>query len=51
MVGEKSIDFMHTTADTLGKIIPGAVRKTLVDQTHQVSPDSLAPALKEFFAP
>jgi pimeloyl-ACP methyl ester carboxylesterase len=49
MDGEKSFDFVHTTADALGKMIPGAVRKTLADQTHQVSPEILAPVLKEFF--
>lgn len=47
--GEKSLDFMHATTGTLGKVIPGAVRKTLKDQTHQVSPEALAPVLREFF--
>lgn len=50
MDGEKSFDFMHEAADTLGKIVPGAVRKTLKDQTHEVSPQALAPVLKEFIA-
>jgi len=49
MDGEKSPDFIHGSADTLGKIIPGAVRKTLKDQTHIVSPEALAPVLMEFF--
>ena len=49
MDGEKSFDFMHSTADTLGEIIPGAVRKTLKDQTHEVSPGVLAPVLNDFF--
>jgi pimeloyl-ACP methyl ester carboxylesterase len=49
MDGEKSFDFMHVTADTIGKIIPGAVRKTIKDQTHAVSPEALAPVLLEFF--
>jgi pimeloyl-ACP methyl ester carboxylesterase len=48
--GEKSFEFMHATADTLGKNIPIAVRKTLKDQTHEVAPEALAPVLKEFFA-
>jgi hypothetical protein len=48
MDGEKSFDFMHVAADTLGKNIPGAERKTLRDQTHEASPDLLAPVLKEF---
>jgi len=49
MDGEKSFYFVHSTADILGKSIPGAQRKTLKDQTHQVSPTALAPVLKEFF--
>lgn len=49
MNGEKSFDFMHTTADTLSKIIPDAVRKTLKDQTHEASPEALAPVLNDFF--
>ncbi|MBC7947414.1 MAG: hypothetical protein H7Y42_06015 [Chitinophagaceae bacterium] len=47
--GEKSFDFMHTTADTLAKTIPNAKRKTLKNQTHEISPDVIAPILKEFF--
>ncbi|HEY0678452.1 MAG TPA: alpha/beta hydrolase [Chitinophagaceae bacterium] len=49
MDGEKSFDFMHTTADTLVKTIPNAKRKTLKNQTHELSPDVIAPVLKEFF--
>jgi pimeloyl-ACP methyl ester carboxylesterase len=49
MDGEKSFDFVHSTADTLGKNIPGARRKTLKDQSHDVSPESIAPVLSEFF--
>jgi hypothetical protein len=49
MDGEKSFNFMHTAANTLGRIIPGALRKTLKDQTHEVSPEALAPVLKDFF--
>jgi pimeloyl-ACP methyl ester carboxylesterase len=47
--GEKSFDFMHATADTIVKIIPGAVRKTIKDQTHDISPEAAAPVLLEFF--
>jgi hypothetical protein len=47
--GEKSFDFMHGTADKLGKMIPGAIRKTLSGQTHQVAPDMLTPVLRDFF--
>lgn len=49
MYGEKSFDFMRATADTIGKIIPGAVRKSIKDQTHDVSPDAAAAVLLEFF--
>lgn len=49
MAGEKSFDFMHTTADMLSKIIPNAVRKTLKGQTHEASPEALAPVLNDFF--
>ena len=47
--GEESFVFMHTTADTLAKNIPGAERITLKDQTHELSPDVIAPVLKDFF--
>jgi pimeloyl-ACP methyl ester carboxylesterase len=49
MNGEKSFDFMSATADTVGKIIPGAVRKTITGQTHQASPEAVAPVLLDFF--
>jgi pimeloyl-ACP methyl ester carboxylesterase len=49
MDGEKSFEFVHATADILGKIIPHARRKTLKEQTHEVSPEALAPVLQEFF--
>jgi len=50
MDGEKSLDFVHETLDTVKKIIPGAIRKTIKDQTHEASPDALAPLLREFFS-
>lgn len=49
MDGEKSMPFMHEAAETLGKAMPQAVRKTLKNQTHTVSASVLAPVLKEFF--
>jgi pimeloyl-ACP methyl ester carboxylesterase len=49
MDGAKSFDFVHATADNVGKIIRGAVRKTIKDQAHDVSPEALAPMLLEFF--
>jgi pimeloyl-ACP methyl ester carboxylesterase len=47
--GEKSMDFMHEAAETLGRVIPHARRKTLSNQTHDVSAEALAPVLKEFY--
>ena len=49
MVGEKSPAFMHSTADSLVKTIPGAVHKALKDQTHQSAPEAVVPVLLEFF--
>jgi hypothetical protein len=49
MDGAKSFDFVHATADNVGKITRGAVRKTIKDQAHDVSPEALAPMLLEFF--
>ncbi len=51
MDGEKSFDFMHATADTVAKTIPGSVRKTIKGQTHSVSAEAVAPMLVEFFGP
>jgi pimeloyl-ACP methyl ester carboxylesterase len=50
MVGEKSFDFMQATADELVKSIPGATRKTIKGQTHDLSPDAVAPVLGNFLA-
>ena len=47
--GEKSFDFMHSTADTLAETIPGAKRQTLSNQTHEISPETIAPVLDSFF--
>ncbi|HLP24339.1 MAG TPA: alpha/beta hydrolase [Acidobacteriota bacterium] len=47
--GEKTMDFMHATADRLATLIPGAERKTLAGQTHQAAPEVTAPVLTEFF--
>jgi pimeloyl-ACP methyl ester carboxylesterase len=49
MVGEKSFDFMHETANKLSQVIPDSHRKTLKDQTHEVSPEAMAQELMEFF--
>ncbi len=49
MDGEKSFDFMQATANAVAKTIPGATRKTLKDQMHNVSPEAVQPVLVEFF--
>jgi len=48
MDGEKSLDFMHATADQLAKLVPNAQRKTLTGQTHQAEAGAVAPALIAF---
>ena len=48
MDGEKSMDFMHATAEQIAKLVPGAQRKTLAGQTHQASAEAVAPALIDF---
>jgi pimeloyl-ACP methyl ester carboxylesterase len=50
MVGGASFPFMHTTAKALAEAIPNAKQRTLEGQTHEVSPEALAPELMEFFA-
>ena len=47
--GEKTMAFMHATADRIATLIPGAERKTLKGQTHQAAPEVAAPVLTEFF--
>lgn len=41
--------FIHDTALTLARVIPHAQYRTLKGQTHEVTPQALAPALIEFF--
>ena len=41
--------FIRATADKIAKSIPGAKRKTVEGQAHDVSAASLAPVLAEFF--
>ncbi|MGB9927852.1 MAG: alpha/beta fold hydrolase [Methanosarcina sp.] len=47
--GDKSPDFKHEASDTLAEFILHAQRKTLSGQSTLVSPEVLAPVLKEFF--
>ena len=49
MSGGASFPFMKATAGTLSKIIPRARLQILDGQTHDVSPEALAPLLVEFF--
>jgi pimeloyl-ACP methyl ester carboxylesterase len=45
----KSMPFMRTSADKLGKTIPHAQRHTIEDEDHAVDEKALAPILKKFF--
>lgn len=47
--GEKSLPFIHPTADRLAQLIPSAERKTIPGQSHQAAPEVVAPLLAEFF--
>lgn len=47
--GSASPAFMHEAADALAKAMPHAERKTIEGQTHEVSPEALAPVLVAFF--
>jgi hypothetical protein len=49
MSGGNGAPFMQETANTLAKTIAGAQLRTLEGQTHDVSPQALAPVLVEFF--
>jgi len=49
MDGSTSFPFMHETAKKLAEAIPNAQHRTLEGQTHEVTPDVLAPVLIEFF--
>jgi pimeloyl-ACP methyl ester carboxylesterase len=50
MNGGASFPFMHITATALANAIPSAQHRTLEGQTHEVSPEALAPVLVEFFS-
>lgn len=47
--GASEWSFMHTTAVALAKAIPNALHRSLEGQSHEVSPEALAPVLIEFF--
>jgi Alpha/beta hydrolase family len=42
--------FMSRTADAVARVVPGAQRRTLEGQPHNVDPAAIAPALIDFFA-
>ena len=50
MDGEKTLDFIHQSADRIAELIPNAQRKTIKGQTHQAAPEAVAPLLIEFFS-
>lgn len=49
MNGEKSLDFMHATADKIASLIPNSERTTFPGQSHQIDADALVPRLLEFY--
>ena len=38
------------SADAVAAVVPGAERRTLEGQTHEVAAEALAPVLAEFFS-
>ena len=48
MDGGASFPFMHATALKLAQVMPNARHCTLPGQTHEVSPDAIAPVMIEF---
>jgi pimeloyl-ACP methyl ester carboxylesterase len=47
--GGTSFPFMHATAVGLAGALPNGQQRTLEGQSHDVSPEALAPVLQEFF--
>jgi pimeloyl-ACP methyl ester carboxylesterase len=47
--GGASYDFVHATARRLAELIPQAQHRTLVGETHAVSAQALAHAVRDFF--
>jgi len=50
MDGGASFPFLHTTPVALANAMPNGQQRTLEGQTHEVSPEALAPVLDEFFS-
>jgi pimeloyl-ACP methyl ester carboxylesterase len=49
MAGGASPDWMRATAQAVAEALPNAQYRALEGQTHQVSPETIAPVLDEFF--
>jgi pimeloyl-ACP methyl ester carboxylesterase len=49
IAGGASFPFMHETAKALANALPNGEVRTLEGQSHDVAPEVIAPALKEFF--
>jgi pimeloyl-ACP methyl ester carboxylesterase len=47
--GDATYPFLHNTAEIVAQTIPGAKRRTLEGQQHDVAPEAIAPVLIEFF--
>jgi pimeloyl-ACP methyl ester carboxylesterase len=47
--GTKSFAWVDAATDALAKLLPNATRKTFADEAHDVSPETVAPAIVEFF--
>lgn len=50
MDGELTYPFMHESAVRLAQALPNGQHRTLAGQTHEVTPDALAPVLIAFFS-
>jgi pimeloyl-ACP methyl ester carboxylesterase len=50
LAGGASFPFMIETAEALSKALPAGQTRTLEGQSHDVAPDVIGPALREFFA-
>lgn len=49
MAGGASWDWIRNTAQTLADVLPNGQYRVLEGQEHNVAPEVMAPALKEFF--
>jgi len=50
MGGEKSPAVLREAVRAVGDAVPGAKRRLLAGQTHNVAPQAIAPVLVEYFA-